>query len=133
MQLSEMASLDVNGTLSTRIVFKTQKYGLTSAGLALMLGGVCLYGAGAIDLLRTLLIWLRTGSWETLRTSVVVLRLLGSSDVRLWVESPGDWIGLHTALDTVFLRWPWFAVSIVCGLALFACGVALFLRAEDVE
>jgi hypothetical protein len=101
------------------------------AGGVLMLVGCLLYSSGAIDLLLVAAFWLRTGSWEALRTSEFLVRHLGASDLRSWLENPTDWIGLHTAVDALFLRWPAYAVGIISGLALWASGFSVVLQASE--
>jgi DNA-binding XRE family transcriptional regulator len=121
---------DTKATSAARVLLN--KYAVMSLGVFCMVVGFCLYAAGGIDLFRTALSWLRTGRWEAERTSAIIIRQIGPSNFRSWLESPEDWIGLHTAIETVCLRWPWFAVSIVYGMALFVYGGFLVLRGEDV-
>ena len=123
----------LSDTLRARITFRIEKYSLFGVGGLFMLVGFCLYVAGALDLLRATVLWLRTGAWEAVGTAVVVGRLPRQSNLLLWLESPSDWIGLHTVIEVIFLRWPWFAVSLIYGMASFVCGMVLFLRVHDLE
>jgi hypothetical protein len=133
LPVSAKPQADLGVRRSVPVAIKAVAFGQTCLGGLLMLVGLGLYAFGALDLLQTSLIWLRTGNWVANPTAGIVDRFISSSNLRLWLQNPSDWIGLHRLIEVACLRWPWFATSIVYGTVLSACGMSMWLKADETE